>query len=378
MRPKRDPGPRQLAMRMSLLAAALTCASVCACSKLPLEVRPSPFPGLTLSIDESPAWSHDGRTIAFHRRIPSSAGPAGVYLTTPYGGEPRFLATGSLFFPNDLTFSPDDRYLAGVDGYQLWICEVATGQVSRPMYTGEGMFKPDWSPDGKKIVYSRLPLPNNPDSGGIRILDLESSTDVALKFNGRIVYTDGDQPLWTRDGKWIACTESYGIEPERFSLIRPDGSERRDIISTRGGWERPRRYYRPAHGRDGFLFSQHIAGVPESGAFYVNADGSGLVNTFNRSVLMKAFSPDGSEYVGAGVDPSDTNFVLFVIQTDDVTETSRRQITWYEPPGGQTATPAAALRERGSSAPVPLAAPRSRPPRQSRPRRTRRIGHRGG
>lgn len=344
MRSHRISERKRVKMRMPLLIIVPLCASLWACSELPLKVRPTPFPGFTVEVDESPAWSHDGRTIAFHRRIPSAAGPAGVFLTTPYGGEPRFLAPGSFFFPNNLTFSPDDRYLAGVDGFQLWICEVATGRVSRPMYTGEGMFMPDWSPDGKKIVYSRLPLPNNLDSGGVHIFDLESGADQALKFDGRIVYTEGDQPLWTRDGNWIACTESFGIDPERLSLIKADGSERRDIISTRGGWQRVRRYYRPAHGRDGFLFSQESSSAPESGAYYVNADGSGLVRTANRFIFMEEFSPDGSEYVWWAADPADTNYALVVVQTDDVTGTSRRPITRYEPPPGQTGMPAATLR----------------------------------
>jgi hypothetical protein len=329
--PKRE----QVYMARSLSIGVIALiASPWACSTPPLAVRPSPYPGFTISVDESPAWSHGGRTIAFHRRVPSAAGPAGVYLTTPYGGGPRFLAPGSFFFPNDLTFSPDDRYLAGVEGYQLWICEVATGQVSRPMYTGEGMFKPDWSPDGRKILYSRLPLPSNIDSGGIHIFDLATATDTALKVDGRIVYTEGDRPLWTRDGNWIACTERPG-SGEVFSLIRADGSERRDIF-TRGGWQRVRRYYRPAHGRDGFLFSQEVAGLPDSGSWYVNADGSGLVRTAHRFIFMEEFSPDGSEYVWWAADAADTNYALVVMQTDDATGTSRRAITRYEPPPGST------------------------------------------
>lgn len=333
----------------------IVLAGAWACSTRPLVLEPTPFTGFTLEVDESPAWSHDGRTIAFHRRIPSAAGPAGVYLTTPYGGEPRFVAAGSLFFPNNLTFSPDGRYLAGVDGYQLWICEVATGSVSRPMYTGEGMFMPDWSPDGRKIVYSRLPLPNNPDSGGIHIFDLESGTDVALKVDGRIVYTEGDQPLWTRDGQWIACTERR--PGEVLSLIKADGSERRDVSHTNGGWQRVRRYYRPDHGRDGFLFSQEVAGLPDSGSWYVNADGSGLVRTATRFIFMEEFSPDGSEYVWWAADPADTNFTLVVIQTDDATGTSRRVITRYEPPPGQTGASAAALRSIPELLPERMRAP---------------------
>ena len=343
--------PASLRSRVQI-ALLILFASLCACSTPPLAVRPNPFPGFTLEVDESPAWSHDGRTIAFHRRIESAAGPAGVYLTTPYGGEPRFLAPGSLFFPTDLTFSPDDRHLAGTDGYQLWICEVTTGRVSRPMYTGEGMFKPDWSPDGRKIVYSRLPLPNNPDSGGIHIFDLERGVDTALKVNGRIVYSNGDQPLWTRDGNWVACTERQ--LGERFSLVRADGSDHREVIFTQGGWQRLRRYYRPAQGRDGFLFSQEIAGVPESCAYYVDHDGSGLVCIAKRYIFMAAFSPDGSEYVWGSADPADTNFALAVFQTDDAAGTSRRPITRYRPPPGQTLAEALAPLARAERDPGPL------------------------
>jgi Tol biopolymer transport system component len=255
-----------------------------------------------------------------------------------------------LFFPTDLTFSPDDRYLAGVDGYQLWICEVATGQVSRPMYTGNSVFKPDWSSDGKKVLYGRV-FASPPDSGGIRILDLEAGSDTALKVDGQIIGTM-EPPLWTRDGEWVACAERFGTNPRKFSLIKADGSERRVVISTQlGEWWNPRRYYRPAHGRDGFLFSQALASVPESGAYYVHAEGSGLVRTSARFIFMRAFSPDGSEYVWTSADPSDTNFVLAVFQTDDATGTSRRPITSFAPPPGQTPTEALAPLARAARAP---------------------------
>lgn len=323
-------------------AAVVLLAGACGCSTPPLGVRPTPYQGLTVEIDWSPAWSHDGRTIAFHRRVVSSYGPPGIYLTTPYGGQPRFLAPGGFFHPTDLTFSPDDRYLAGMEGYELWICDVTTGVVSRPMYTSEGMFKPDWSPDGRKIAYSRLPLPSNPDSGGIFVFDLQAGTDTCLKAGGRVVYSEGDGPLWTRDGNWIACLERYGSEPERLVLVRSDGSDYRVVIRTGGDWHALRRYYRPAHGRDGFLFSQASGSAPDSGHYYVNADGSDLVHTSKRFINMQAFSPDGSEFVGGAADPSDTNFVLAVFQTDDPTGTSRRPITSYELPPGQTAAQALA------------------------------------
>jgi Tol biopolymer transport system component len=220
------------------------------------------------------------------------------------------------------------------------------------MYTGEGMFRPDWSPDGTKIVYSRLPFASNPDSGGVHVFDLEQGIDTALIATGRIVFADdGEPPLWTRDGRWIACIERWGTEPVKVLLVMANGSERREVASTRGGWRGLQRYHRPVHGRDGFLFSQEVYGVPDSGAYYVHADGSGLVRTSERFIFMRAFSPDGSEYVWTSADPSDTNFVLAVFQTDDATGTSRRPITSFEPPPGQTAMEALAPLARAARNP---------------------------
>lgn len=331
-------------------ALLLFIVGIGACSAPPLAPKSTPFPGFTVEIDESPTWSHDGRTIAFHRRIPSSYGPAGVYVTTPLGAEPRFLAPGGLFFPTDLAFSPDDRHLAGVDGYQLWVCELATGLVSRPTYTSAIVSSPDWSPVGKKILYARDIFASPPDSGGIRVFDFETGSDTAVKVGGQIIGTT-EAPLWTRDGKWIACQEVFGTDPVKFSLVKANGSERRVIISTSGDWGGIQRYYRPAHGRDGFIFYQRSASAPESGSYYVNSDGSGLVRTAKRFIFMRAFSPDGSEYVWGSADPSDTNYVLAVFQTDDATGTSRRPITRYLPPPGQTLEQALALAARAHRGP---------------------------
>ena len=85
--------------------------------------------GLTNAADRSPAWSHDGRRIAFAR---DNGTARGIYAMDADGGNPVRLSN------------------AAIDG---------------------GDRSPRWSPDGAWIVFSRVA----PD-GGLGDLDIVSST----------------------------------------------------------------------------------------------------------------------------------------------------------------------------------------------------------
>src|SRR6058998_2802339 len=85
----------QVALGLCCLAIALGCDLV---APKP-EAREIPITMWKAASDVTPAWSHDGRWIAYHRRYPTTDGPPGVYLIAVAGGAPRLVTAGDYSGP---------------------------------------------------------------------------------------------------------------------------------------------------------------------------------------------------------------------------------------------------------------------------------------
>jgi dipeptidyl aminopeptidase/acylaminoacyl peptidase len=155
------------------------------------------------------AWSPDGKWIAF------TAGAWGrtIYTIRPDGSDSRVLVPGELWvFPRSPAWSPDGRSLAFSENRR----DIVTGLndiylidrdgSNRRKLTENGS-QPSWSPDGKSIVF-------------VRDADL-----VAIGVDGRDerVLTSTPEreadPAWSPDGRWIAFEREGDI-----LLVRPNGS----------------------------------------------------------------------------------------------------------------------------------------------------------
>jgi Tol biopolymer transport system component len=108
------------------------------------------------AVDEAPAWSPDGRQIAFQSR---RDGDHEIYLMDADGGHLRRLT----FDPGrDLhpAWSPDGSQIAFVSSRSgnndIYLLDIETGDIRQLTATPEFEFYPRWSPDGTQILFEAI------------------------------------------------------------------------------------------------------------------------------------------------------------------------------------------------------------------------------
>jgi Tol biopolymer transport system component/tRNA A-37 threonylcarbamoyl transferase component Bud32 len=197
--------------------------------------------------DISPAWSPDGRWIAFLRVLP--AGRVAVILISPIGGAERILTETNLDRNNVdgpfLSWSPDSRWLAmaGADKREripaLSLYSVGTGEKRRltfPPGTTLGDSCPAFSPDGRTLAFVRWATYSNSD---LYLLDL--SQDYRPAAEPRRL-TSGNwraaSPAWTTDGRSLIVSASSGGDPSLWSVPASARSQpqRLATIGTSGAY----------------------------------------------------------------------------------------------------------------------------------------------
>ncbi|MGH9195029.1 MAG: TolB family protein [Acidimicrobiia bacterium] len=337
------PGPRRFRMgqsgcsQLSATIALRLClagivASVMSCAKNPTQPVPRSYPDIYL-VDASPVWSRDGQLIAFRRVAFSTYGPPGIYVVPSSGGPVRHVAPGDIFWPVNVRFSPDgERLVFAYQDLQLYVADIRTGVLSRLMFTSNGANYPDWSPDGRYIVYSRASFTQT-DSAGIHYYDLTTGVDHLVRADR--FFPNGLDILFGHNALWSPDSDQFAFLHQRpdghdVALINRDGTGYRRIFrSPRGSFLADLHWYvRPSRGIEGLTFTQ-ISGDARAGPYYVSRDGSTLTR-FKYAGLHRGFSPDGEWIVETGVD--DSVSVIFVQRVDDLTGASRRQLTYWNPP----------------------------------------------
>lgn len=193
-----------------------------------------------------PAWSPDGRGVAFRRFKQGQSAP--------------------------------DVYLANADGSHLQLLV-------------KNAAMPDWSPDGRLIAFANL-------RSGLRGI---SVINVAKALRGvaatRIVTRTSDsvpeeQPTWAPDGKRIAFTSQRNGGSDVW-IVRRDGSKLRNLTSESFPLDES-----PSWSPDGTLIafgSNRESSAETGGDIYVmKADGTDVRRiTFSDSAYAPAWSPDG-------------------------------------------------------------------------------------
>lgn len=106
--------------------------------------------------------------------------------------------------------------------------DAANRRLLMPSVAGFYRWQPQWSPSGTYVVFSQV-LNSNWAASVIRIVDLYGQNARQLTTGTGMF----DWPSWSPDGHWIAY-RSLTVAGSCISIVRPNGSERRNVSCVSG------------------------------------------------------------------------------------------------------------------------------------------------
>lgn len=251
------------------------------CSKKPTNGVKFPDPGYPIICDV-PAWSPDGKTIAYWysgiTKVRPNGGSdgdptqRGIWFISPDGTNKRmFLWGGDL--PD---WNPVEPKLVFVMNAQIYTIKLNGDSLTQLTFEGTNRF-PDWSPDGKKIAYTR-PQPGtgmwimDSDGGNKRYLGFMSTPDWSPDTS-HFVYKFRNE-IWVADTNGANAKQLTFLGGDsRYPQWSPDGSK---IVFS----------------------SQKIApGYHLTQIWVMNSDGTNLKQLTTEGGRYPAWSPDGNKIV---------------------------------------------------------------------------------
>jgi Tol biopolymer transport system component len=164
-------------------------------------------PGIVLADGVDPRFSASDTGVLVYRTADAVADHRFQWLDA--NGQPAgagFDVNGSGAF----NLSRDERLIAFQEGNDIMVRDIARGVTSR-VVEGPGVLEPILSPDGLRIAYSRLGIPNpgvaiRPTAGG--------ADDVVFKGEGLTLVED-----WSRDGRFLLAIQGTARSPRRGVII---------------------------------------------------------------------------------------------------------------------------------------------------------------
>jgi len=230
--------------------------------------------GAAALVDEEPAWSPDGQSIAFS----SNNGVTSDIWVATGGGQTLTQLTSKALNNRQPAWSPDGKKIAFVSdrggSNDIWIMNAdGTGQTRLTRLPGQEDH-PSFSPDGSAIVFSETTgasanlLIVNVDGGNLRTLTsgpfkdwnpswgakgilFSSNRDPAsIHFKIWNVQPDGAglarigdtlavDPVWTRDGKILFSDEVSGARANAAISLLDPATGLKTVINTMDGFNAP-------------------------------------------------------------------------------------------------------------------------------------------
>ncbi|HEY3281770.1 MAG TPA: PDZ domain-containing protein [Armatimonadota bacterium] len=158
--------------------------------------------------DRDPAWSPDGKTIAY---LGDESGEYALYLKPQTGGDARRLSLGNppSFFYRP-TWSPDSKSIALIDKRgKFWVVDASTGRMTladTEKRVSNGGMSYSWSPDSRWLTYTKT-LDNGMGAVFLYSLDTKKVTQVTDGMS------DAQSPAFDRSGKYLFFGASTDVGP---------------------------------------------------------------------------------------------------------------------------------------------------------------------
>ena len=244
------------------------------------EPRRLTFDNVRLS---STAWTADGREIIFSST--REGGDYGLWRISAFGGTPERLAVGGHYVPGASVSRQGNRlaYVQWSGDFNIYRIDVSdstrpTGPPIKLTSSTRLDFNPQYSPDGKRIVFQS----DRSGSNEIWMCNSDGANPVQVTSITKIAGT----PRWSPDGQQIA-----------FDLY-PDGRGDIYVVSAGGGLPRPivtgdSEDHLPSWSIDGrwIYFASDRTG--ERQVWKVPAEGGKAVQVTKQGGEMAFGSPDG-------------------------------------------------------------------------------------
>lgn len=181
-------------------------------------------------VNTSPAFDPTGARLALAR---STGGDADLVIVDAKTGQLLKEVTRGGGIDISPHFSPDGRYLAFASersgGSQVYIADLQTQDVQRITFQGDFNTDPVFSPDGEKIAF----VGRSEGGFDIYVVDRDGRNLIRITQDSG----DNEDPAWSPDGNYLVFSSTRTGRSELW-LATADG--RHQMALTRsGGWSQP-------------------------------------------------------------------------------------------------------------------------------------------